>query len=116
MIEAVVVLAAVALVALTQRRFPPQDATVTATVLANDPLAAELAAYNQAFCELELPWRWDATTLSQLKSIASDCDVVGAYVERSQAHLLRAYEKAFLRELVHTTCERYRAETSAAAR
>lgn len=108
-------LGALALVALTQRRFPPKDETVTAAVPANDPLAAELAAYNHAFCELELPWRWDATTLSQLKSIASDCDVVGAYVERSQAHLLRAYEKAFLRDLVHTTCERYRAETSGAA-
>ena len=24
---------------------------------ANDPLDAELAAWNQAFCELELPWR-----------------------------------------------------------
>jgi hypothetical protein len=96
---------------------------VTATALgskatagfANDPLAAELAAYNHAFCELELPWRWDATTLSRLKSIATDSDVVGAYVESSQAHLLRAYEKAFLRDLVRAARERYQRETLGAA-
>jgi hypothetical protein len=99
---------------MDQRRFPPKDETVTATFV-NDALSAELAAYNQAFCELELPWRWDATTLSQLKSIAKDSDVVGAYVERSQSHLLRAYEKAFLRDLVHAARERYQRETFGAA-
>ena len=84
--------------------------------MANETLDAELAAYNQAFCELELPWRWDANTFRQLLSVAADHDLVGAYVERSQAHLLRSYEKSFLRDLGHTTCERYRAETTAAAR
>jgi hypothetical protein len=96
---------------------------VTATVLSSkgttgspsDPLASELAAYNHAFCELELPWRWDATTLSHLKSIATDCDVVGAYVERSHAHLLRAYEKSFLRDLVHAARDRYQQETCGTA-
>jgi hypothetical protein len=80
-----------------------------------DSLAAELASYNHAFCELELPWRWDAQTLAQLKSIAAERDIVGAYVERSQAHLLRAYEKAFLQDLVHSARDRYRQETLAAA-
>jgi hypothetical protein len=84
--------------------------------MANETLDAELAAYNQAFCELELPWRWDANTFRQLLSVAADRDLVGAYVERSHAHLLRSYEKSFLRDLVHTTCERYRAETLSAAR
>ena len=75
---------------------------------ANDPLEAELDAYNHAFCELELPWRWDASTLRHLLSIAADRDVVGTYVERNQAHLLRAYEKAFLRDLVeHATQPRF---------
>ena len=83
--------------------------------MANENLDAELAAYNYAFCELELPWRWDASTLRQLQSIAADSDLVGAYIERNQAHLLRSYEKSFLRDLVHTTCERYRAETAVAA-
>jgi len=69
-------------------------------------LAAELEAYNRAFCELELPWRWDAQTFRHLVSIAPDRDVVGAYVERNQPHLLRVYEKAFLRNLVLTAKDR----------
>ena len=48
----------------------------------SEPLAAELEAYNRAFCELELPWRWDAQTFRHLVSVAPDRDVVGAYVER----------------------------------
>jgi len=94
---------------------PPKDETVTASLPANDPLTAELAAYNHAFCELELPWSWDATTLRQLKSIATDSDVVGAYVERSQAHLLRAYEKDFLRNLVLAARDRYQQEAFSTA-
>ncbi|HEV2229307.1 MAG TPA: hypothetical protein VGR86_10160 [Steroidobacteraceae bacterium] len=80
----------------------------------NETLDAELAAYNRAFSELELPWRWDASTFRHLLSIAADRDLVGTYVERNQAHLLRAYEKAFLRDLVQTTCERHRAEAHGA--
>ncbi|HLJ38361.1 MAG TPA: hypothetical protein VKT54_08130 [Steroidobacteraceae bacterium] len=80
----------------------------------SDPVTAELAAYNHAFCELELPWRWDEETLAQLKSVAGDRGIVGAYVERSQAHLLRAYEKRFLEELVHSARERYQETLSAA--
>lgn len=79
----------------------------------SDPLVAELAAYNHAFCELELPWRWDAATLMQLKSLATDCDLVGTYVERNQAHLLRAYEKAFLRDLVLSARDRYQQDAAA---
>jgi hypothetical protein len=88
---------------------------MTAEPATSDPLAAELEAYNRAFCELELPWRWDATTLRQLKSIATDSDVVGAYVERSQAHLLRAYEKDFLRNLVLAARDRYQQEAFSTA-
>ena len=73
---------------------------------ASDPLAAELEAYNRAFCELELPWRWDVQTFRHLVSVAPDQDFVGAYVERSQAHLLRVYEKAFLRNLVLSAKDR----------
>ena len=83
--------------------------------MASETLDAELAAYNYAFCELELPWRWDANIFRDLLSIAADRDLVGTYVERNQAHLLRSYEKSFLRDLVQTTCERYRAETADAA-
>jgi hypothetical protein len=78
--------------------------------VSSDPLAAELEAYNRAFCELELPWRWDAQMFRQLQSVAPDQDFIGTYVERSQPHLLRVYEKAFLRNLVLTAKERCRQE------
>jgi hypothetical protein len=77
---------------------------------AGDALAAELEAYNRAFSELELPWRWDADTFRQLLSVAGEQDCVGAYVERSQPHLLRVYEKAFLADMVRDAVERCRQE------
>ena len=80
-----------------------------------DPLASELEAYNRAFCELELPWRWDAAIFRDLLSAAADRDFVGTYVERSQAHLLRVYEKAFLRDLVQAAKERCLEEAGEAA-
>jgi hypothetical protein len=77
---------------------------------AGDPLAAELEAYNRAFSDLELPWRWDAGTLRELLEVASPEDCVSVYIERSQAHLLRVYEKGFLRDLVLSVKERCRRE------
>jgi hypothetical protein len=64
-----------------------------------DPLADELAAYNRAFAELELPWQWDAATFRELLASA-DGDCVGAYIERTQRHLLKSYDRGFLRDLV----------------
>ena len=78
--------------------------------LGGEAFAAELDAYNRAFCELELPWRWDAQTFRALQTAAADRDFVGTYVERSQAHLLRVYEKSFLRELVLSAKDRFRHE------
>jgi hypothetical protein len=72
------------------------------TVGASDPFAAELQAYNRAFLELELPWQWDAATYRAL--LANDAgDCVGAYIDRAQAHLLKTYDRAFLRDLIHAT-------------
>jgi hypothetical protein len=70
----------------------------------------QLEAYNRAFSALELPWRWDLDMFQQLLSAAGEGDCVGAYVERNQPHLLRVYEKAFLRDLVHDARERCRQE------
>ena len=84
------------------------------TVRANavsEPRDAELDAYNFAFSELELPWRWDPKTFDQLHSIAVDQDLVGAYVEHNQPHLLRVYEKDFLRDLVLSAKARYRQDS-----
>lgn len=76
----------------------------------DEGLAAELEAYNRAFLELELSWRWDAPTFRELLRNASDQDFVGAYVEREQPHLLRVYEKSFLRNLVLSAKDRYQRE------
>jgi hypothetical protein len=79
--------------------------------LSDERIAAELEAYNRAFLELELSWRWDAPTFRDLLRIASDRDFVGAYVERQQPHLLRVYEKSFLRDLVLSAKDRYQRES-----
>lgn len=78
-----------------------------------DSLAAELQAYNHAFSELELPWQWDAATFRGLLGAAAGADCVGTYVERDQPHLLRVYEKAFLRDLVLATKARYHGPSAA---
>ena len=82
-------------------------ADLLAPTAAADAFAAELQAYNHAFCELELPWRWDAETFDRLLRLAGDSDCVSAYIERNQAHLLRVYDKTFLRDLVLSTKARY---------
>jgi len=73
-------------------------------------IAAELEAYNRAFCELELPWRWDTGTFRDLLRLAPDRDFVGAYIERNRPHLLSVYDKDFLRELVMSTKDRCQQE------
>lgn len=65
-----------------------------------DAMTEELAAYNRAFAELELPWQWDAVTFRELLATPGG-DCVGTYVERAQSHLLKTYDRAFLRNLVH---------------
>jgi hypothetical protein len=81
--------------------------------LIRDPFTAELEAYNRAFSELELPWRWDAKTFHDLVNEAADHDFVGYYVEHTQSHLLRVYEKAFLRDLVLAAKERCQQDAAA---
>jgi hypothetical protein len=83
------------------------------TSVVSDPLAVELEAYNRAFSELELPWRWDAATFRDLLSAAHDRDFIGVYVERNRPHLLQVYEKAFLRQLVLEAKERCMREHAA---
>ena len=90
--------------------------TVTAASLSDlsgERLAAELQAYNHAFTELELPWQWDVETFRGLLREADSGDCIGAYIERNQAHLLRVYDKSFLRDLVLSTKARRHAETPA---
>ncbi|MBS0393306.1 MAG: hypothetical protein JSR54_01705 [Proteobacteria bacterium] len=74
---------------------------------------AELEAYNYAFLELELPWQWDAQTYLELRRRAVDADCVSAYVERNHSHLLRVYDKSFLRDLVLSIKSRYQGVAAA---
>jgi len=78
--------------------------------VSEEGIAAELEAYNRAFLELELSWRWDAPTFRDLLRSAADQDFVGAYVAHKQPHLLRVYEKAFLRDLVLSAKNRHERE------
>lgn len=78
--------------------------------VSDERVAAELEAYNRAFLELELSWLWDAPTFRHLLKTAADQDFVGAYIERNQAHLLRVYEKSFLRDLVLSAKDRHQRE------
>ena len=80
---------------------------------ASEALVAELQAYNSAFLELELPWQWDVETFRRLRSMAAETDCVTAYVERNQAHLLRVYEKSFLRDLILSTKARHHGPSAA---
>ena len=82
----------------------------TAEHVSDERLAAELEAYNRAFLDLELSWRWDAPTFRHLLKTVADQDFVGAYIERNQAHLLRVYEKSFLRDLVLSAKDRHQRE------
>jgi hypothetical protein len=70
------------------------------------------AAYNSAFCELGLRWRWDATTYHNLLRIPGEKDRICAYVEQHQPHLLSAYQIGFLSDLIYKTKRRCHEELS----
>lgn len=54
-------------------------------------------AYNAAFHELGFRWHWDRETYDELlRQSTSGPQRVRHYLETRQAHLLRAYDAAFL--------------------
>ena len=57
---------------------------------------AQLCAFNSAFADLGLRFRWDAQTLTSLAAIDGEHARVVAYIETQQPHLLNAYSAAFL--------------------
>jgi hypothetical protein len=67
----------------------------------HDPdLQAQLCAYNTAFAELGLRFRWDARTLASLATIDTERGRIVAYIEAHHAHLLKAYSAEFLSQAV----------------
>jgi hypothetical protein len=57
---------------------------------------AQLCAYNAAFEELGLRFRWDERTLTSLATIHDEQEQIAAYIEEHHAHLLKAYSAEFL--------------------
>jgi hypothetical protein len=61
---------------------------------------AQLCAFNSAFADLGLRFRWDADTLTALTTIDGEQARVAAYLEAHQPHLLSAYSADFLSEAI----------------
>lgn len=59
-------------------------------------LHEQLCAYNIAFAELGLRFRWDREMLRSLASIEGDAQRLAAYIETHHPHLLSAYSCEFL--------------------
>jgi hypothetical protein len=59
-------------------------------------LQAQLCAYNTAFAELGLRFRWDKPTLISLATIDGEQARITAYIEAHHKHLLLAYSAEFL--------------------
>jgi len=57
---------------------------------------AQLCAYNSAFEELDLMFRWDTDTYRSLASADSDYGRIAQYIETHCPHLLKAYSADFL--------------------
>jgi hypothetical protein len=63
-------------------------------------LHAQLSAFNSAFAELGLRFRWDTATLHALASIEGEAARLATYIETHHAHLLKAYSIDFLCEAI----------------
>lgn len=59
-----------------------------------------LAAFNAAFAELGLRFRWDAPMFDWLCGIECEKTRVTRYIEQYHAHLLHAYDAPFLSQLI----------------
>lgn len=57
---------------------------------------AQVCAFNTAFEELDLMFRWDAQTYRSLASADSDYGRIAQYIEMHCPHLLKAYSAEFL--------------------
>jgi hypothetical protein len=64
------------------------------------PDEVHLTAYNAAFSELELGFRWDRPMYEWLCGIDCERTRVARYIEQYHPHLLTAYEADFLSQLI----------------
>jgi hypothetical protein len=90
-----------------------RSSTRTARVATDHPDDAHLSAYNAAFSDLGLRFRWDHATLDVLKEFNSEAARITAYIERYHGHLHRAYDADFLAQLILHKKEQYYSEFAA---
>lgn len=74
----------------------------------------QLAAYNAAFTELGLRFRWDAPMFDWLCGIECEKTRVTRYIEQYHAHLLNAYDAPFLSQLIFDKKNEYLAGVAGA--
>jgi hypothetical protein len=72
-----------------------------------DALDAEVDAFNAAFDELDLGWRWDRTVIEALAPAGDDRARVAGFLRQHCAHLLKVYDEAFLVDLIVATKARW---------
>ena len=71
-----------------------------ATIADARELQTQLCAYNSAFEELDLMFRWDAETLQSLAHAPTDQARIAQYIELHCPHLLKAYSAEFLSQVI----------------
>ena len=89
--------------------------TRTARPAVDHPDDAHLSAYNAAFSELGLRFRWDPATLDMLKEFNSEAARITAFIERYHSHLHRAYDADFLAQMILHKKAQYYSEFAATA-
>ena len=76
----------------------PRDFSIAS---ADSNEAVELNAYNAALYELGFRWHWDTDTYRQLFARQAGADEsIHHYLSTRQPHLLRAYDAAFLVQII----------------
>jgi hypothetical protein len=71
-----------------------------ATIADARELQTQLCAYNSAFEELDLMFRWDVETLQSLAHAPTDQARIAQYIESHCPHLLKAYSAEFLCQVI----------------
>lgn len=85
---------------LNHTSVPSHCPTRSARVTTDSPDDAHLSAYNAAFSDLGLRFRWDRDTLDALKEFNGEAARVTAFIERFHPHLHKAYDADFLAQLI----------------
>ena len=75
----------------------------------------ECAAFNAAFDELGFDWRWDPGFYRTLRAVGDERARLAIYLREYQAHLLKAYDLAFLCDAILDVRRRYCTETMSAS-